>query len=164
MLDRLEFVYQYRLLTARVEQRIPLNAEEQARLQRLRRLLPAHVPADNPREVSTRLTSPMHVRVVYGDVAASGALRNLSGAGMAVEMREPPPLGQRVQVSVDLPHERVELLFAARVVSRTVRGRRGAGLAFEGMPSQRSSAKTASGVWRAKQVRDAVHKSASSDE
>jgi hypothetical protein len=87
-------------------------------------------------------------RVAAYSVFGSGVLRQLTGGGMAIATPEPPPLGTQVIILVKEQQHGVEYVFPCKVVSRTLRGRVGMGVAFEGIPSQTRLGNKPSGVWR----------------
>lgn len=152
MADKLQRIFEYRVLLSRAQKRQPdLDAQEQLRLERLRQQLPLSVPPLDDRDPYTLLTDGLAVEFAVEGRFQTGTLRNASGGGLAIATADPPALGQPLVIHVqDRPHG-IVWSFPARVVSRVVRGVAGMSVAFEGLPNQTRIAKT-SGVWVAPEI------------
>ena len=136
--DRLERIYEYRVLYAKQRDlHIPLTADERARALQLQEELPDSVPAVDDRDALTVLSTPLPVQYVIAGAFGVGTLFNVSATGVAVETEDAPPnLGQRLIVHVHDAQQGLEYTFPCRVVARVIKAPASMGLRFEGMPSQ----------------------------
>jgi hypothetical protein len=156
MADKLQRIYEYRVLLSRAEQRVPeLDAHEQARLDRLRQQLPLSVPPLDERDPYTLLPEPLPVEFAVAGRFTTGELRNASGGGLAVATAEEPPvLGQPLIVHVQDRAHALVYAFPSLVVSRVVRGIPSISVAFDGLPVLTRLASKSSGVWLAQGEED----------
>lgn len=148
--DKLEWIYEYRVLYAKQrELQIPLSREEQRRLGELRAELPSHVPTLDERDALTLLEEPLPAQFVTGGRFGSGTLRNGSSIGLAIEtLEDPPALGQRLIVHIQDASRGLEYTFPCRVIARVVSAPPSMGVVFDGVPSQsRSLGRGTSGVY-----------------
>jgi hypothetical protein len=145
MADKLERIFEYRVLLARAG----LSTAERAQRDHLASHLPNVVPALDDRDPYTLLTQPLPAEVLDSDGIMPALLRNAAAAGFALSVSQPPALGRLLAVRVRDPRHPIEYTFPARVMSRVVRGLRGISVAFEGMPLQSPLVNRGSGVWRA---------------
>jgi len=133
MVNLLDSIYEYQSLLHRSESmEIPLDAEERARLEGLRRLLrgdylglAANQNSDEPRPVPVQLTVPGGF--------ATGEVRSMSAKGMALVSNRPISEGMRTILRVADPLRGFEYVFPGRVVWRSGRI---LGVAFDGLPSK----------------------------
>src|SRR5688572_16420969 len=116
MADKLQRIYEYRVLLSKAQKRQPeLDADEQARLERLRQQLPLSVPPLDDRDPYTLLTEPLEVEFAREGRFVSGTLRNASGGGLAIATADPPALGQQLAIHVRDRKHAVVYAFPARV-------------------------------------------------
>jgi hypothetical protein len=148
MAEKLERIFEYRVLLARAESSA-LSPTERVQLEHLAAHLPAVVPALDERDPYTLLSEPLAAELLEVDGIAPALVRNAGACGLALSVSEPPPLGCALAVRVRDARHPIEYTFPGRVVSRVVRGLRGIGVAFEGMPLQAPLVGRGSGVWRA---------------
>ena len=152
MADKLERIFEYRVLLHKRERTPALSEAEGARLRRLRDQLAAVVPPLDDRDPYTLCSDPMLAELVDDAGLHPALLRNAAAEGFALSLEVPPPLGHRVAVRVRDAQHAIEYTFPARVVSRVVRGTCGISVAFEGLPSQAPLSTHASGVWQARHL------------
>jgi hypothetical protein len=147
MADKLQRIFEYRVLLSRVHKRqLELDPQDQPRFDRLRQQLPLAVPPLDDRDPYTLLAEPLAVEFAVQGRFFMGTLHNASGGGLAIATLVPPPLGQQLTIQVQDRSHAVVYSFPGRVVSRVVRGVAGMSIAFEGIPKQTRIAKS-SGMW-----------------
>jgi hypothetical protein len=150
MADKLQRIFEYRVLLSKAQKRQP-EPDDQQRLERLGQLLPLAVPALDDRDPYTMLTEPLPIEFALEGRFVTGTLRNASGGGLGITTAQPPALGQPLTIHVQDRKRAVVYSFPARVVSRVLSGVPGMSLAFEGVPIQTRIASKSSGVWSAEQ-------------
>jgi hypothetical protein len=149
MADKLERIFEFRVLLAMRDDGAALTPPELARLARLRGQLPVAVPALDDRDPYTFLAEPIRAELVDEAGTHPVSIRNASADGFALVVDEPPPLGYVLAVRVRDLHHATEYTFPARVVSRVLRGQRSISVAFEGAPRRTPLGTHSSGVWGA---------------
>jgi len=150
MADKLERIFEYRVLLQKRAGGAALSESDQARMRRLRDQLPALVPPLDDRDPYTLFSEPLMAELVDEAGFHPALLRNAAAEGFALTVEVPPPLGHLLAVRVRDPQHAIEYSFPARVVSRVVRGNCGVSVAFEGVPTQAPLVPHASGVWHAR--------------
>jgi hypothetical protein len=152
MADKLERIFEYRVLLTKRDQGAALSEPDQARMRRLRDQLPALVPPLDDRDPYTLFPEPLLAELVDEAGFHLAHLCNAAADGFALTVEVPPPLGHRVAVRVRDPQHAFEYTFPGRVVSRVVRGQCAVSVAFEGEPSQAPLSTHASGVWHSERA------------
>lgn len=129
----LELIHEYRTLRSLED----ASELERARMVGLGRLLGSTPPwGDNNQDRSTRGAAAYPVSFTVPGGFARGEIRTLSGAGIVVATRVPPPQGTRLLLRLDQPLAGVTYLFPAQVAFRRT-GRWGAfGARFDGEPER----------------------------
>lgn len=133
MENLLELIHEYRTLRA-METYTEL---ERARMVGLGRLLGSDTPwGQGGKETSTRGAASYPVAFAVPGGFARGEIRTLSGAGIVVATKTPPPKGTRVLLRLDDPHTHTSYVFPASIAFRRT-GRWGAfGAVFDGEPER----------------------------
>ncbi len=131
MRNLFEMIYEYQLLRGK-DQLVPLDEDELARLYGLGRLL-AGEHADAHRAMP-RLPYPGGVQFTMPGGFGLGAVKNLSGVGMAIATRKPLAVGARTVIRVE--ESGTEYFFPCRVVWSRREHSHGMGLAFDGVPTR----------------------------
>ncbi len=136
MNNLLELIHEYRTLRA-LESHSEL---ERARMVGLGRLLGSAPPwGDGGKETSTRGAASYPVSFAVPGGFARGEIRTLSGAGIVVATKTPPPKGTRILLRLDDPHAQTTYVFPASIAFRRT-GRWGAfGALFDGEPERTES-------------------------
>ena len=136
-MDRLlELIHEYRTLRT-LETYTEL---ERARMVGLGHLLGSTPPwGDGGKEKSTRGAASYPVSFAVPGGFTRGEIRTLSGAGIVVATKTPPPRGTRLLLRLDDPSSQTSFVFPARIAFRRT-GRWGAfGALFDGEPERTES-------------------------
>lgn len=131
MRNLFEMIFEYQQLRGR-EQLVPLDDDERARLYGIGQLL-AGERADAQRAMP-RLPYPTGVQFTMPGGFGVGAVKNVSGMGIAIATRRPLAVGARTVVRVE--ENGSEYFFPCRVVWSRREHSQGMGLAFDGVPTR----------------------------
>jgi hypothetical protein len=131
MRNLFEMIFEYQLLRGK-EQLVPLDDDERVRLYGLAQLLSGE-RADALRQMP-RLPYPAAVQFTMPGGFGVGAVKNLSGLGVAIATRKPLLVGARTVVRVE--DSGTEYFFPCRVCWSRKEHATGMGLAFGGVPSR----------------------------
>lgn len=134
--DLLELIHEYRTLRS-LDSRTEL---ERARMVGLGRLLGATPPwGDGGKERSTRGAASYPVSFAIPGGFARGEIRTLSGSGIVVATKVPPPKGTHLLLRLDDPSSHTSYVFPVVIAFRRT-GRWGAfGALFDGEPERTES-------------------------
>lgn len=131
MRNLFEMIFEYQLLRAK-EQLVPLDDDERVRLYGLAQLLAGE--CDDSQRQMPRVPYPSGVQFTMPGGFGLGAVKNLSGLGMAIASRKPLPVGARTVVRVE--EGGTEYFFPCRVCWSRREHALGMGLAFDGVPTR----------------------------
>lgn len=129
-----DVIFEYQLLLGKA-QLVPLDADEQARLYGLGQLLAGDRAGDAKRRLP-RVAYPSSLQFTLPGGFGVGAIKNVSGLGLAVATRKPLAVGARTVVRLE--EGGVEYFFPCRVCWSRASHALGMGLAFDGVPSRAS--------------------------
>ena len=131
MRNLFEMIFEYQLLRGK-EQLVPLDDDERVRLYGLGQLLTGE-RGDAQRQMP-RLPYPTGVQFTMPGGFGVGAVKNLSGLGVAIATRKPLPVGARTVVRVE--ENGTEYFFPGGLCwGREAHGT-GMGLAVDGVPTR----------------------------
>ncbi len=128
-----DMIFEYQLLHGKA-QLVPLDDDERARLYGLGQLL-AGDRVDSTRRMP-RVPYPSSVQFTLPGGFGVGAVKNVSGLGLAIATRKPLALGAHTVVRVE--ENALEYFFPCRVRWSRVGHALGMGLAFDGIPTRAS--------------------------
>lgn len=132
MRNLFEMIYEYQHLRGRERLEVPLEDDERTKLYGLGQLLRGEIQ-DRQREM-VRMPYPTGVQFTMPDGFGVGAVKNISGNGIAIATRQPLFVGARTVTRVE--ESDVEYFFPCRVCWSRTSHNPGMGLVFDGMPSQ----------------------------
>jgi len=132
MRNLFEMIYEYQHLRGKERLEVPLEDAERVKLYGLAQLLRGEIQ-DRQREM-VRIPYPTGVQYTMPDGFGVGAVKNISGHGIAVSSRQPLLVGERTVIRVD--ESAIEYFFPCRVCWSRTSHNPGMGLVFDGMPSQ----------------------------
>ncbi|MBN8615018.1 MAG: PilZ domain-containing protein [Deltaproteobacteria bacterium] len=131
MRNLFEMIFEYQLLRGK-DQLVPLDDDERVRLYGLAQLLQGE-RSDAQRQMP-RLPYPTGVQFTMPGGFGVGAVKNLSGLGIAIATRKPLSVGARTVVRVE--ENGTEYFFPCRVCWSRKEHSLGMGLAFDGVPTR----------------------------
>ena len=131
MKNLFEMIFEYQLLRGK-EQLVPLDDDERVRLYGLGQLLTGE--RKDSQRAMPRLPYPTGVQFTMPGGFGVGAVKNVSGLGVAIATRKPLPIGARTVIRVE--EEGTEYFYPCRVVWSRKEHSQGMGLAFDGVPTR----------------------------
>lgn len=136
----LELIHEYRTLRSLIQSGEAYTELERARMVGLGRVLGSTPPwGDTGKEKSTRGAAAYPASFAVPGGFARGEIRTLSGAGIVIATKVPPPKGTRLLLRLDDPSSQTSYVFPAVVAFRRL-GRWGAfGALFDGEPERTES-------------------------
>jgi Tfp pilus assembly protein PilZ len=127
---------------------IPLSTGQQARMEQLAVELGTDVPRLDEDDTRTRLSPPWRASFTLSGRFGTGRVRNASGAGVAIETKQVPTIGERVVLELQLPGHNTEYTFPGDVAWRDLEGTPSFGVRLQGVPSETGpTGRRASGVY-----------------
>jgi len=131
MRNLFEMIFEYQLLRGK-EQLVPLDDDERVRLYGLGQLLTGE--RSDAKRAMPRLPYPTGVQFTMPGGFGVGAVKNVSGLGVAIATRKPLPVGARTVIRVEEGGS--EYFFPCRVAWSRKEHSHGMGLAFDGVPTR----------------------------
>ena len=132
MRNLFEMIHEYQHLRGKERLEVPLEDDERTKLYGLAQLLQGEI-RDRQRAM-VRVPSPTGVQFTMPDGFGVGAVKNVSGHGIAIATRQPLEVGARTVIRVE--ESGVEYFFPCRVCWTRASHNTGMGLIFDGMPTQ----------------------------
>jgi hypothetical protein len=126
-----EMIFEYQWLRGK-EALVPLDDDERARVYGLGQLLTGE--RSDPQRRMPRLPCPTAVQYTMPGGFGVGAVKNLSGLGIAIATRKPLPVGARTVVRAEEGGK--EYFFPCLVCWSRSEHASGMGLAFDGVPTR----------------------------
>lgn len=132
MRNLFEMIYEYQHLRGREQLDIPLDDDERTKLYGLAQMLRGEI-RDRQRAM-VRVPYPTGVQFTMPDGFGAGAVKNISGLGVAISTRQPLAVGAPTVIRVE--ESGIEYFFPCRVAWTRSTHNPGMGLSFDGVPTQ----------------------------